>query len=160
MVPWGLDNVISGSPILFEPFVDSAKFAAAYRNYHWRHVRSTLSNKDIEVPAKIEPYPRKSDHILDRPAADGGRNFGRLARTGIMDAYMQKLNEVQLCGIKSTYWREFLKTFQEGTTDEQARASLERLRGRVENAIDRPAPTAKAALGILNELEGLLDLKD
>ena len=72
----------------------------------------------------------------------------------------EKLSEVQLCGIKSTYWREFLKTFQEGTTDEQARASLERLRHRVENAVDRPVPKAKAALGILNELEGLLDLKD
>ena len=160
VVPWVLDNVISGSPILFEPFVDSARYAAAYRNYHWRSVRRTSSNTEIEAPDGIRPYPRKSDPILDKPAADGGGNFGRLARTGMMDAYMLKLNEVQLCGIKSTYWREFLKTFQEGTTDERARGALERLRRRVENVVDHPAPKAQAALAIVNELERLLDLAD
>ena len=41
VVPWVLGNVISGSPILFEPFVEAAKYAADYRNYHWQHVRKT-----------------------------------------------------------------------------------------------------------------------
>ncbi len=35
--------------------------------------------------------------------------------------YMRKLDDVQLCGINSKYWREFLKTFQEGTTDQLVR---------------------------------------
>lgn len=160
VVPWVLDNVISGSPILFEPFVDSARFAAAYRNHHWRRVRQTTSDTGIDSPQGIRPYPRKSDPILDRPRADGGGNFGRLARTGMMDAHMQKLHEVQLCGISSKYWREFLKTFQEGTTDEQARMALKRLRQKVENAVNIPRPTARSAIAILGELASLLDLAD
>ena len=32
VVPWALANVISGSPVLFEPFVMGARHAAEYRN--------------------------------------------------------------------------------------------------------------------------------
>ena len=158
VVPWVLSNVISGSPILFEPFLEVARFAASFRNHHWRHVRKTRMDAEIDVPEGIRPYPRKSDQILDRPRADGGGNFGRLARTGMMDSYMQKLGDVQLCGIDSKYWREFLKTFQEGTTDQQARAALERLSERVKGTVDIPRPRAQSALAILGELETLLDL--
>lgn len=35
VVPWALSDVISGSPQVFAPFVMSARYAAAYRNYHW-----------------------------------------------------------------------------------------------------------------------------
>lgn len=41
IVPCVLDNVISGSPILYEPFIESARYAAEYRNYHWQHLRGT-----------------------------------------------------------------------------------------------------------------------
>ena len=60
-----------------------------------------------------QPYPSKADQILDKPRFDSGGNFGRLARAGMMDSYMAKLNEVSLCGIKTVFWREFLKAFQE-----------------------------------------------
>ena len=159
VAPWVLDNVISGSPTLFEPFVESAKYAAAYRNHYWRYTRQTDLNTGIELPEGIQPYPRKSDHIDDKPIADAS-NFGRLARTGIMDEYRRKLDHVQLCGISSTYWRDFLKTFGENTTDERARAALARLRRKVEAAVDLPAPKGQSALAIVNELEGLLDLAD
>ena len=160
VVPWVLGNVISGSPVLFEPFIESAKFAAAYRNHHWQHIRKTNLPTDINLADGIAPYPTKSDQILDKPASDGGGNFGRLARTGIMDEYMEKLDDVQLCGIKTVYWREFLKTFQESTTDVEARIALERLKRRVRQATDIPSPKAQAALTIINELERLLDATD
>ena len=160
VVPWVLGNVISGSPNLFEPFIESANFAAEYRNYHWQHIRKTRQHTDIKLPGGIEPYPSKSDQILDKPASDGGGNFGRLARTGIMDTYMNKLDDVQLCGIKTVYWREFLKTFQESTTDVQARTALERLKLRVQQATDIPSPKAQSAFAIMGELERLLDLTD
>ena len=160
VVPWVLSNVISGSPILFEPFVESSRFAAAYRNHHWRYIRETELDREIDGPEGIRPYPQKSDQILDRPKADEGKNFGRLAGTGMMDDYIQKLGDVQLCGINSKYWREFLKIFRERTTDQQARAALERLRRRVERAVDLPRPTAQSALAILGELENLLNLAD
>lgn len=158
VVPWVLGNVISGSPILFEPFVESAKYAADYRNYHWQWIRETKQDTGIEIPREVGPYPSKADQILDRPRSDGGGNFGRLARTGMMDSYMQKLNEVQLCGIKTTYWRRFLKAFQESTTDAEARLALERLRRRVQQASDIPSPKAQSALAIIAELERLLDM--
>ena len=75
-----------------------------------------------------------------------------------MSSYMAKLNDVQLCGIKTSYWRNFLKMFQENTTDAQARAALERLRRRVEKTKDIPSPMAQSALAIIGELELLLDM--
>ena len=156
VVPWVLGNVISGSPGLFEPFIEAARFAAAYRNYHWQHLRRTNQLTNIESPQGIEPYPGKSDQILDRPASDGGGNFGRLARTGIMDTYMKKLDDVRLCGIQTVYWREFLKTFQESTTDIQAHSALARLKKRIQRATDIPSAKAQSALIILNELEQML----
>lgn len=78
----------------------------------------------------------------------------------MMDAYMAKLNDVSLCGIKTVFWREFLKAFQESTTDAQARAALDRLRQRVQQATNLPSPKAQAAFTILAELERLLDLPE
>ncbi|MFH1922587.1 MAG: hypothetical protein ABIP48_22215 [Planctomycetota bacterium] len=158
VVPWVLGNVISGSPMLFEPFIESAKYAAHYRNHHWQHIRQTKQDTGIDVPTGVAPYPSKSDQILDKPRADGGGNFGRLARTSMMDSYMQKLDDVQLCGIKTVYWRQFLKAFQESTSDAAARAALERLRERVRQATEIPSPKAQSALAIILELERLLDL--
>jgi len=159
VVPWVLSNVISGSPVLFEPFIESARFAAEYRNYHWQHLRKTTQDVGIDSPENARPYPVKSDQIGDKPRYDGGGNFGRLARSGIMDEYIAKLNAVTLCGIKTVYWREFLKAFQESTTDVQARAALERLRKRVLlNGAQVPSEKAQAALAIVAELERLLDI--
>lgn len=158
VVPWVLGNVISGSPILFEPFVESARYSAEHRNYHWQHIRSTTSDSGINIPVGISPYPTKSDQILDRPKSDSGNNFGRLARSGLMDAYMAKLENIQLCGIKTIYWRQFLKAIQESTTDEQARIALARLKQRIQAGGTVPSEVAQAALSIVTELEQLLDL--
>lgn len=160
VVPWVLGNVISGSPILFEPFIESARYAAEYRNYHWEHIRESTQDTGIRTPAGIAPYPSKSDQILDKPNYDGGGNFGRLARTGMMDSYMQKLEEVQLCGIRTRHWRQFLKAFQESTTETAARAALERLKQRVQQATDVTSAKAKSALVIIEQLELLLEIAE
>jgi len=97
---------------LFEPFIESARYAAEYRNCHWQHVRETSHDSGIDIPKGISPYPSKADQIADKPRYDGGNNFGRLARTGLMDAYMAKLNDVPLCGIKTVFWRQFLRHFR------------------------------------------------
>lgn len=160
VVPWVLGNVISGSPILFEPFLESAQYAAEYRNFHWRYIRESKTENGITTPEGIRPYPSKSDQILDRPHSDGGGNFGRLARTGMMDAYTRKLEDVHLCGIKTVHWRQFLKAFQESTTDAQAHAALERLKQRIQQSSDLPSPRAQSALAIVAELERLLELPE
>ena len=158
VVPWALSNVISGSPVVFDPFVESAKAAARHRNDHWQNVRRTNLDTHIEIPADIAPYPSKSDQILDRPVADGGGNFGRLARTGLMDAYVRRLNDVPLCGIKTIYWQDFLRAFQEGTSDNDARSALQRLRERVDAVPgDVTSTRVEATVAIVGQLERLLD---
>ena len=158
VVPWALSNVISGSPVVFEPFVEYAKAAARHRNHHWQHVRKTNLDTRIDVPERISPYPSKSDQILDRPVADGGGSFGRLARTGLMDDYVRKLNDVPLCGIKTIYWQDFLRAFQEGTADTDARSALQRLRERLE-ALPRDVASTRieAVATIADQLGHLLD---
>lgn len=158
VVPWVLSNVISGSPAVFKPFIEFAKTAAEYRNHHWQNVRSTQLDSRIEVPPGIKPYPSKSDRILDKPVADKGGNFGRLARTGLMDSYIKDLDDEPLCGIKIVFWRDFLRTFQQSSTDDQVRTALERLRRRIKSAEEAPSKKTQAALTILGEVERLLEM--
>ncbi len=159
VVPWVLGNVISGAPVLFEPFIELARYAADYRNHHWAHLRKTKDKTDIAISHNIRPYPSKSDQISDTPASDRGGNFGRLARTGLMDAYMKTLVDVPLCGIRACYWREFLRAFQESTSDTEVRASLARLRSRVHASPGTPDAKARSALVIIAELERLFGVE-
>ena len=131
VVPWVLEHVVSGSPVVFDPFIESARYAAEYRNYHWTSVRKTNQDVGIAVPSSISPYPSKADQILDKPASDRGGNFGRLARTGLMDNYIRALDNVMLCGIEAIYWREFLGIFRENTSSKEARSALQKLKKRL-----------------------------
>ena len=157
VVPWVLSNVISGSPMVFEPFITPARAAAQHRNHHWQNVRATQLDSGIEIPEGIAPYPSKSDRILDKPVADRGGNFGRLARTGLMDDYIKKLDDLPLRGIKAVFWRDFLRAFQQSTTDAQARAALQRLKRRVAETRARPSAVEQAGQAILDQVERLLD---
>ena len=78
----------------------------------------------------------------------------------MMNTYMKKLDDLQLCGINTVYWREFLKIFQEGATDAQARTALERLRRRVRKAGHVPSARVHSTLAIIAEIERLLDPAD
>ena len=155
VVPWVLSDVIGGSPVVFEPFVTSAKDAARHRNQHWQG-RNTSLDTTIHVPEGVSVYPSKADRIADKPASDAGGNFGRLARTGLMDDYIKQLDEERLCGIKTVFWRDFLRTFQDSTADEDAHAALAKLKSRV-GEDNRASSVAGSALAIVNALETLLE---
>ncbi len=114
VVPWALKNVLSGRPVTFKPFVVPARYAAEYRNYWWVDVRVAKGEEvGIHSPEGVMPYPRKSDNITDRPFSDKGRNFGRLARTSIMDEYLHEMRETLLAGIPVDAWLSFLKRFKQ-----------------------------------------------
>ena len=113
VVPWALSNVLSGVPETYEPFVTQARYAAEYRNYWWENVRRTTTDRSIAIPGNVNPYPAKSDPVTDRPARDGGGNFGRLARTGIMDEYIAETLGLPLAGIPAKSWIDFLKQFEQ-----------------------------------------------
>ena len=91
VVPWVLSNVLAGSPVIFAPFIETALYCAQQRNYYWQYERSAGSDSSINIPNGVRPYPLKSDQISDKPAHDGGGNFGRIARYGIMDEYIARM---------------------------------------------------------------------
>jgi len=116
IVPWALSNVISGKPRLFQPFVENAKYAARWRNYYWQVLRTTNLSRDIIVPEGITPYPDKTDAINDRAVQDSGKNFGRIARTGILDTFLKCVYGETVAGVELGYWLRFAKMFTENST--------------------------------------------
>lgn len=111
VVPWALSNVLSGAPAVFTPWIESARYAAAYRNYYWQELRRAGSPVGIKRPEGVGPYPSKADKIQDIPVSDPGRNFGRIARTGIMNHYVHETTAIALCGIEAREWVKFFKRF-------------------------------------------------
>ena len=139
VVPWVLGNVISGRPKIYTPFIESARYVAHYRNYHWQSLREAKTDPTITVPVGITPYPAKADASTDSPVSDKGGNFGRVARTGIMDAYMSRIKAMPLCGIKAAYWLDFFKIFHQDAKEEEISAALNKLRSRI--AAEAMVPT-------------------
>lgn len=132
VVPWVLNSVISGRPRIYSPYIESAKYAAAYRNLHWKQMRGEGVASEIRIPFNAEPYPRKADATNDQPQSDKGKNFGRIARTGLMDDYLAKMQLQPVCGIRAAYWLEFFKIFHQDATDGQIEKALDRLRAKVD----------------------------
>ncbi len=160
VIPWALNNVISGYPKIFPPYVELAKYAAEYRNYWWKYVRKTKSSTEIVSPQDVSPYPQKSDKISDKPLSDGGNNFGRFARTRIMDSYLESAKRESLCGIGATHWLNFFKIFQEEKDEESINEELRRLRASVTGADWKDEPYLMDALEkILSGIDVLLDQK-
>lgn len=156
VVPWALTNVISGAPIVFAPYVESARYAAEFRNHHWEHLRDAKGDAGIKLPTGVHPYPRKSDAISDVPHSDTGGNFGRFARTGIMDAYLALAKQELLAGIRAEHWLGFFKLFQDQKEAGVITSEIEKLRRKL-SAGDMPAnDRAESALAILSHLERLL----
>lgn len=129
--PWAFSAAISGSPRLFRPLVLGARKAARLRNEFWVH-----KAKDVAWAEIIEPdqapgfYPSKTDQINDRAPRDKGNNFGRVARTGVWEVAIDRLmREESIAGIPLLGWHGFLSSFKESTTLDQARQSIERVRG-------------------------------
>lgn len=126
--PWALQNVVSGSPQLFDPFVELAGYAAAYRNWHWEYAKGGTGDNRITISEVKVPYPKKkSEEISDRPVSDSGNNFGRIARTGMMTEYSQELFQKRLSGIPLSAWQKFLAIFSEDKSADVIGSELERV---------------------------------
>ncbi|MBP1589076.1 MAG: hypothetical protein J6Y19_12260 [Kiritimatiellae bacterium] len=128
VVPWVLNSVISGRPRIFAPFIEQAKYAAEFRNAYWKQMRGGGAEAEIIEPTDAAPYPRKADATNDQPRSDRGKNFGRIARSGLMDEYLERMKVQPVCGIRAVYWLEFFKIFHQDATGQQIESALERLR--------------------------------
>lgn len=131
VVPWYLDNVLSGSPVAAEPWVRSAQQAAHMRNHYWQVTRSTSQDRTIWAPPGATPYPNKSDNTSDVPEHDGGGNFGRIARSGMMTDFVAETNAVDALGISLGNWGAFLRSHTDQADPEvvaeRVRATARRL---------------------------------
>lgn len=109
VVPWVLSSVLSGSPVVYDVFVDEAKYSAAHRNYYWEHLRTTQADRTITFAEDIAPYPLKKNRISDRANSDSGGNFGRLARYGAMNEYVQRMMDTGVRGLPVRDWLAFFR---------------------------------------------------
>ncbi len=126
-----------------------------YRNYHWQHLREAKGDSTVKHPVGVQPSPRKSDRIGDEPVADKGGNFGRFARTGLMDEYLGRAKQELLAGIRAEYWLSFFKIFQDQRDPATIRQEIERLRQGVESSGSHPS-RIDAALMVLQGIEALM----
>lgn len=114
VVPWHLEHVLAGSPVLREPWVESAKTAAEYVDYHWCQTRDTSKNQEVIYPESAEPYPdRKKDEVQKKPE-EPTDNYGRLNRSAaghdsIMDDYLDGIKKEEIQGIPISEWISFLR---------------------------------------------------
>ena len=120
--PWLLSDVVAGSPKLLTPFVVEARFAAQLRNYHWQNYRSTKGgNAGITLATHRTPYPaQKTDQSSDRADGDGGGNFGRVARYGLLDAFVDATHKHLAAGIPVKAWLKFFKVFSDSARETES----------------------------------------
>lgn len=114
VVPWALSNVLAGSPVLYAPFIETARYCAEKRNHYWQYERTTATNSAVRIPDGVQPYPLKSDMISDKPESDAGGNFGRLARYGVMDHYLSEMRAAKISGVPVADWLAFFRRHASG----------------------------------------------
>lgn len=104
VVPWHLADVLSGAPVLRDPYVEQARYAAEMRNYYWQYQRGTDTGAGIISPPSVHPYPSPKTHTSDKPERDSGGNFGRVARVhGLMDEFIASALETPISGIEALW---------------------------------------------------------
>lgn len=143
--PWVLSDVVAGSPKLLPPFVGEAKHAAQLRNHYWQHVREAQGNSSITTASHRTPYPMKADQCSDRAAEDTGGNFGRIARYGLLDAFVPDTTKLEASGIPIAAWLVFFRLFTDQDRD------LDQTIERIGSSISRYANVPAADRDVLVE---------
>lgn len=155
VIPWYLSNVLSGKPVVAAPWVESVRYAAQYRNHWWQEIRTTKSDSAIVAPIEnVGPYPAKSDMVADKPVSDPGGNFGRLARTGIMDFFLQTSLESLIAGIPAEHWIKFFRVFSESRDPAEIRKLIYQKYLRIAETDDESV--AQRVAELLQEIMNLL----
>ena len=73
-------------------------------------------NGNIITAIHQSPYPAgKIDQCSDRAEDDGGGNFGRVARYGLLDEFVKSTGKQEISGIPVRAWLTFFKIFSDNT---------------------------------------------
>lgn len=130
VVPWHLKNLLSGEPIVYEPYIEQARYVAELRNWWWmfeRNSQDSEAERGVNPPnQEAGPYPPPRARIADRPLNDGGNNFGRIARVdSLMKGYVATMLKKLIAGIPAEHWTLFFRLHAEATDAEQILARLQ-----------------------------------
>lgn len=156
-VPWVLGQVLSGTPTVMTPYVELARYIADYRGYYWQVTRDTELDRTLVRPEEVEPYPSKADQIQDRAEEDSGGNFGRIARTGVMDDYVEDIKQRSVNGITVDHWLAFFRAFRGGRPHDEISQELERIGVRIREELGGEDERNDAIRQILNAVNRLVD---
>lgn len=145
--PWVLSDVVAGSPKLLRPFVGEALYAARLRNHYWQTMRVERGRNGNVIPATHQsPYPAvKTDQCSDRAEDDGGGNFGRVARYGLLDEFVKSTERQEASGIPVKAWLTFFKIFSDNARN------LDTVVVTIESALQRYSDLAEAEKAALVE---------
>ena len=128
VVPWHLSDVLSGAPIILDPFIEQARYAAEMRNYYWQYQRGSGAETGIESPDFVHPYPPPKMKSSDKAVKDSGGNFGRVARVhGLMEEFIEAALATPISGIESRYWIDFFTAFTDASDPEQIDVKVKKL---------------------------------
>jgi len=155
VVPWYLSNAVSGQPQVVQPWVESARLAAMWRDYWWQNRRATKDDTTLIVPEDASPYPTKADHVSVHPVSDSGGNFGRLPRCKpLMDEFIFQTMREPILGIRTKAWVQFLRLHKDGDASDEAVISElhKQLRARDETIAPSVAEKIVARLDELRQL--------
>lgn len=164
VVPWLLSEVISGRPKLLTPYKESAKYAAEYRNFYWQKSRKERGeNPKIHPPpvTRRHPYPNSKEEASDRAEKDKGKNFGRIARAGVLDEYIESIKAQDYLGVRITHWVAFFKAISETGSSAQIERKIQRLKSQIQSNTISPNISADQAqyrevfLEVIERLEEL-----
>lgn len=155
VVPWHLSSAVSGVAVVAEPWVESARYAAEWRDYWWTNVRTTKGDSTLRYPESAHPYPEKADRVSVSAVDDSGDNFGRLPRyRPLMDDFLSATMSVPILGIETAAWVRFLKLHTDTTEPDLV---IERLQRKLRSQDRKISPElAEKIFVLLNDLKGLL----
>lgn len=173
--PWALSQVISGEAQVFPPWIANARYAAEYRNWHWVHSMGS-GEGSVDEPTSLPEdraillslvttyYPESgSEEHNDEALHDKGGNFGRTARTRLMNAYIDRVfSDEALAGVALGYWQRFLKLFGKEDPAEIIMRSIDQMGREVKGKDAKATRRTLAELGervadlsaVLNKLSG------
>ena len=153
VVPWHLKNVLSGMPVVREPYIEQAKYVAEYRNYWWQYIRQARGDPTIIQPENVTPLGRQPrDQVNDEPRSDSGGNFGRIARIGVMDQYLETMMLSRVAGIEARHWITFFRLYADAADTEAITTKMGALLATHTSTDDEAAAEAAELLTRLTEL--------
>jgi hypothetical protein len=67
----------------------------------------------------------RKEQTADHAASDSGRNFGRLARSGVMDEYVKRMLDQLIAGVPARAWIDFFTKFERPSDTDTADADTD-----------------------------------